>query len=431
MAANQPLFFSGSLTEAIQLALTQNKLLGCFITDDSEASRAWEASCRTNTQVSALLSTRTVFLKLQSGSTEAGYLAAYAPIEAVPSIIFLRRGQVVRRINANEVTSLAQLHEAIIALYPDDASTSPATSSTTSTPIPSVSPASAPVTLNTPTTSTQIPVSSTPSPAPQSPQPKLDKGKGKATTTTPSEDAALTAKVLQKKFVPKADAEERARILALLENDKRERAMRKAKERAERLGETLPAEHSTTSSSKTVSKAKDCALLFRLLDGSSHKARFKPTDCLASIRKTLDPLVAATAETPGQTPPYTFKILLTPAPPHAVTISEEEKPLEDLGLMPSATLVLVPAKKWVESNQGGGGGWGLGSLVGGIVGTVGGAVGGVVNNVLGYHSVPGTDAGPHQGRSGEDRGGGSGEKKGDKNRSYYNGNGATYEGRDD
>jgi hypothetical protein len=56
--------------------------------------------------------------------------------------------------------------------------------------------------------------------------------------------------------------------------------------------------------------------------------------------------------------PYTFKQILAPQPARSISISEEQESLRDLGLLPSATLVLQPVQSYTDAygssaNQGG------------------------------------------------------------------------------
>lgn len=89
--------------------------------------------------------------------------------------------------------------------------------------------------------------------------------------------------------------------------------------------------------------------------------------------------------------------------------------------------MLKPVKKYVSAG-------GAGVVGGGLLGGLGGLVGGVgrlVGGVLGYGQVSQTDpdARREQGRReerGEER-----REGGERNRSYYNGNGASFEGRDE
>lgn len=142
--------------------------------------------------------------------------------------------------------------------------------------------------------------------------------------------------------------EERQRILQAIEDDKAARKARQSEKEAERklafeaqnqdkqtaspaLSSTLPA---------TTRSSQHCFLQVRLFDGSTLRNRFPSGSRLgADVRKWVD-------ENRGDDKhPYTFKVVLTPLPNKNIDITEEDSSLQDLGLTPSSTLILVPASK--------------------------------------------------------------------------------------
>lgn len=143
-------------------------------------------------------------------------------------------------------------------------------------------------------------------------------------------------------------AEERKRILKRIEDDKRERREREAQEKQARL--LLSATHDEGSSSQTPAiplprrqegsiHGDHCNLQVRLFDGSTIRSRFKNDATLAGdVRRWIDE-----ERTDGDAP-YTFRVVLSPLPNKAIEPTEETGSLLSLGLAPSATLVLVPAK---------------------------------------------------------------------------------------
>jgi hypothetical protein len=83
-----------------------------------------------------------------------------------------------------------------------------------------------------------------------------------------------------------------------------------------------------------------CSIQVRLFDGSTIRTRFSSGDSLAEqVRKWIDENRSDTKF------PYTFKVLLTPLPNRVIDVTEEGKSLRELGLAPSATLVLAPVAK--------------------------------------------------------------------------------------
>lgn len=163
-------------------------------------------------------------------------------------------------------------------------------------------------------------------------------------------------------------AEERRRILKRIEDDRRERKEREAQERQARLlaqtqaqgggsggggsSNINPPERSGTATSGPTSSSQhhqNCNLQVRLLTGTSIRGRFAATATLASdVRPWVDAQAAASSgDARGEANnggAYTFRVVLTPQPNRAVSDAEESsQTLADLGLPPSATLVVVPA----------------------------------------------------------------------------------------
>jgi hypothetical protein len=175
---------------------------------------------------------------------------------------------------------------------------------------------------------------------------------------------------------------EKERILAQIELDKAERKARQAEEKRLRLNQAAEAEpisHTQTSRSIRPSNAKTANLQVRLLDGGTIRNQF-PAD--ATLTQDVRPWIDSNLESKA---PYTFKHILPPQPARAISMSEENSPLRDLDLLPSATLVLQPVSNFTEAYAGGPDGMlampynaalGAYSLVAGTVGAVTGTLGG-------------------------------------------------------
>ena len=140
--------------------------------------------------------------------------------------------------------------------------------------------------------------------------------------------------------------QERERILKIIENDKLERRHRLELQRESNLGDSSANAQIATEVAQAQSKihpppsAKQCALRIRLFDGSSLHSTFPITQNLNThVRVWVD-----TERTDGAAP-YTFKQVMTPNNNRAISISEEMESLETLGLVPNATLIMVPTKK--------------------------------------------------------------------------------------
>ena len=83
------MFYDGDLQSGIALALQENKSVACFLTDNGSESRRWQESYLTDEQIGIALRSRTVTLRIEAGSQEAGFLAAYYPVPQVPAFILI------------------------------------------------------------------------------------------------------------------------------------------------------------------------------------------------------------------------------------------------------------------------------------------------------------------------------------------------------
>ena len=162
----------------------------------------------------------------------------------------------------------------------------------------------------------------------------------------PKRAADLKYAAMQKKKQQEA-RQERERVLKQIEDDKAERKARDAarKEQAKIAAGTEPNPFTAPSSEMgSIRRADHCALKVRLFDGSAISSRFPSETTLeGEVRKWVD------QEQQVAESPYTFKHILTPFPNKEISISEEGKSLQDLGLVPNATLVLVPVKDFTPA----------------------------------------------------------------------------------
>lgn len=154
--------------------------------------------------------------------------------------------------------------------------------------------------------------------------------------------------------------EERARVLKRIADDKAERKAREERRKAEReagrsaaLSEFAAAsqqqqqqQDTAAAPSSALQRRHDqCALQVRLFDGSTIRTRLPAKATVAhDVRAWVDE-----ARTDGKDP-YTFKVILTPRPNRAIDhAAEEDQTLQELGLTPSATLVLTPVDRYATA----------------------------------------------------------------------------------
>ncbi|GKT95220.1 LOW QUALITY PROTEIN: UBX domain-containing protein [Colletotrichum tofieldiae] len=351
------MFFTGSLQEGIATALQQSKCVFCFVTDEAVA------------------------LRLKKGSEEAGYLAAIFPLPNTPTVVVIKNGDLKEYITAG--TSKDEFVSRVTTAF-RGAQDQPA--------VPQPAAAPAPATAAQPTDDLPPLPQSTPRPNPPGPA-RLTLAPRPATPTQEEENAATLRAVLaeraarleaqrleserkakaaraaaaekaetdnskqaeqtrnHKEALKKARqdaADEKARILKKIEDDRAERRAKAAERAAIRnqasspkLGDVAAALTRSESSSlapSTSSASGMTALQVRLLDGSTIRSRFPSKTALGGdVRAWVDG-----ERTDGSKEPYRFKVVLAPQPSKLIDDTEESKSLAELNLSPSSTLVLAP-----------------------------------------------------------------------------------------
>lgn len=203
-------------------------------------------------------------------------------------------------------------------------------------------------------------------------QQQSDKGKSRADGSEYARNKARVDWVQQQAKRKQEAKDEKERIMARIEADKRERKT-KDEERKQAASAATASEPLPTDSSSTITPpaptARTCALQVRLFDGSSIKTRFASDSTLATAVREW---IKTTSPPGGADIPYNFRQILTPKPSRTIEISEETQTLFDVGLMPTATLVLVPVAGFTEAYSGGAS---SGGLIGSAYGLVSGAFG--------------------------------------------------------
>ncbi|THZ10585.1 hypothetical protein D6C95_00449 [Aureobasidium pullulans] len=445
------MFFPGDLQSGISLAIQEHKLVACFVRqDDDETSHKWESEWLTapldtssdahdQKSVGERLGEKAVLLRINAGSTEAGFLGAFCSLASMPKLLVIRAGSVVEDIDANVNEDEFKKRIAALLQPPTQLQT---TQSTTSIPqnedsatadvsqvlssVPYIGERGTALqdsgTISRETAETNVPI---PAPtqgnnatmqqfltergarleAERKRKEEADKEARKATAKARKESSdkqAAESSSLPPSKQDWADQQrsrnkearvERERILKSIESDK---AARKEKERQRRLaaqGEPSSAAaqrpvHTDTAPGRN---STVCALQIRLFDGSSLRTKFDPSATLATAVRTY---ISQNSQTDI---PYEFRQILLPNPSRNISVGEEGESLKSLGLTPNATLVLVPIKGYTDAYASGGNGLvskgfnaGFG-LLSGAASMLGTAVGGV----MGYASGSNERQGPY------------------------------------
>ncbi|KAK2010099.1 UBX domain-containing protein [Colletotrichum eremochloae] len=395
------MFFTGSLQEGIATALQQNKCVFCFVTDEEAESQTWETEYLIESAIAALIRDEAVALRLKKGSEEAGYLAAIFPLPNTPTVVIIKNGNLKEYITAG--TSKDEFVRRVTTAF-SGAQGQPVA------PQPATAPAPVPTAQTTDDlydeTTSSSPQAAAPSTntqnAPARPSTSDSSPRGSATPTQEEENAAILRTVLaeraarleaqrieserkakaaraaaaekaetdnskqaqqtrnHKEALKKARqdaADEKARILKRIEDDRAERRAKAAERAAIRnqasspkLGEVAAALTRSESSSLAPSTSSTngmTALQVRLLDGSTIRSRFPSKTLVKDVRAWVDG-----ERTDGSKEPYRFKVILAPLPSKLIDDTEESKSLSELSLSPSSTLVLAPVGAHVSAYEG-------------------------------------------------------------------------------
>jgi hypothetical protein len=311
-------------------------------------------------QLTELIKSSSIALRLTAGSDEAGYLAQIFPLPQAPTVVIIKNGELKEYITPG-VTKDDFVRRVQGAF---NAQTRPSTSDQAAT-----STAEAPAPQAEATTDT------TPQESNRSDNVRRILAERAARMQAQKEEAERKAKEERTKAKEKAKAEaeagadtdaarthkqaellkkrkqkendERKRILKRIEDDKaerRERAAERQRQRADnqKIGDVAASlVNAPESKLPSTTKLSDMtALQVRLFDGSTIRSRFKTASPMKEVRKWVDE-----SRNDGKLP-YTFKQVLTPLPNKNIDETEEDQDIGELGLSPSSTLVLIPVTKY-------------------------------------------------------------------------------------
>ena len=438
----------------------------CSTIDDDETSATWEnewlagthetaPESETTANIPTIIKSKTVLLRLDYGTTEASFLSAFCPIDEAPTLVIIHNGTVVDKLEGN--LEYSEWSQRLLKACGVDAEGANANAPAQSQQQATATPASSAVPANDATSegAASAPADTTSSHSPEQIQALLsergarleaerlrrearekaeriararakreaderalaaaqtDSGKGKGKERADgSESARNKARIdwVEQQAKRKTEAkDEKQRILARIEADKRERKNRDEERRqaaSAMAGEPLPSSTSkaaASTSTRTPPTSGTCAIQVRLFDGSSIKGRFAHDSTLATAVREW---IKETSPAGGADIPYNFRQILTPHPSRTIEISEEGQTLSDVGLMPTATLVLVPVAGFTEAYSS----TGSGGILGSAYGLVSGAFG-LAGSALGYVTGYGSGVNSTEGREGIYMGGTADEQE--------------------
>ncbi|KAB5562901.1 hypothetical protein GE09DRAFT_763577 [Coniochaeta sp. 2T2.1] len=349
------MFFQGTLQEGIATALQQNKLVVCFVTDGESESQKWENEFLVDDAIRQFLSTKAVMLKLQAGSTEAGYLAAIFPLPKTPTLVIMNKGELKEYIAAgvSREDFMARASKALgggTVSQPQEPTSSQPTSASSPTSPPEVAQPSPQIQALLADRAARLEAQR----KKEAEQRRAEKGKAKAESSQKPKDPAQEKYSEELKKRQQAAREDRQRVLQAIADDKAARKAKAQEREFERgmlkggpvslIGEDGGRVVGVASTGEKEAGGKKegdgrCKLQIRLWDGSTVRHTWDGSETLGKgVRGWLDQQEGMQGVGVG----YGFKVILTPKPSRSIDVGEEGQTLAELGLTPSATLVLVP-----------------------------------------------------------------------------------------
>jgi hypothetical protein len=396
------MFHQGDLQSGIQAAIASNKLVACFICSDDEESRKWEQEwlgVGTSPAPIQVFTRKAVILRIEHGSQEMGFLSAFCPVANSPTFVIIDRGRVVDKVESGvgQEEFMTRVNKAL-GLDMDVVNKEEYRKASAGEPSPEhKEPASSTTLHESPSTtavgSSSDTFSNATQPASQDGMGSLfpdraerleaekaqreaaekaertaranarrkeaeeaaamhGKGKEKA-SDNPAKEKSRRDWMAQQKQRNDEAKQERQRILAQIQADKEERRARSQKGPPSMPPESPLPPSADAASRRMMGAGGMCSLQIRLFDGSSIKGRFEPSATLATVvRDWIKTTTAEQGNTNAADIPFTFKQLVPPQPSRSIEISEEHQSLVELGLIPSATLVLAPVAGYTEAYSG-------------------------------------------------------------------------------
>ncbi|KAL9087995.1 MAG: hypothetical protein Q9159_003350 [Coniocarpon cinnabarinum] len=359
------MFYPSDVQSGISTALQSGRSVVCFVTDDGEESQSWEHTWLRNQNLPQQLESKAVTLRIETGSQEAQQLSAFYPVEEAPALLIINQGRLVAHIRKGTDESdfallvlkglhpnLGQPSQILNGSLPQQAASNPPAPTARSEQASSPTPVA---TTNAGQSAHQT-----------SSQSMASVDEGAMSTPVPPTNASNTTKSRQQDSYAQRQAranqearQERERVRALIEADKRSRRAREEQRRFEAQEASAEARRASSVTaevgeigSQTKSRGAttaEAAVSIRLMDGTALRSKFERG---ATLYRDVRPWIDAN-RTDG-TLPYTFKVVLTPRPSRALDDADEGKTLVDLGLAPSASLVLVPVRNLSEAYHSGG-----------------------------------------------------------------------------
>ncbi|KAF3930212.1 hypothetical protein ABW20_dc0103120 [Dactylellina cionopaga] len=381
------IFFSGRIEEAIAATVANQKPLVCFVTDESDDSNVWEQEYLHDETISTPLKDSAITVRLLKESTEANYLNAFCAITTYPTLLIIKNGGagvdgltvVSNPISKEDFVSKIQAtfsNQPTASLLDgvNSSPTFPVTQSadpTPSAPAAPIATSSAPTTQETQQPTDDLPAN-TQFPPDSATARRLasiqEQHRERITRLKAQREAAEREEEKKRELARRQDTKamteasesqksrsnrqyaeeqrkrkmemekERRRVLEQIKADREEMKIREMNRKAiaaeAELSESAASYEVKDSQKGKGRESGDCNLAFRLFDGSRISNKF-PSD--ATVEKDVRPWLDKNRTDSAQ--PY--KLVMQAVGASSKNI-EGSSTLGDLGLSPSAILILKP-----------------------------------------------------------------------------------------
>ncbi|RHZ47292.1 UBX domain protein [Aspergillus thermomutatus] len=391
------MFYPGGLQAGISLAVTEAKAVVCFVRDDEEASCVWEDEYFKDDEVNPSM------MAIAVGSDEAGFLTSFCPIVRFPAVVVIKNGM-LREYLVPEISKdgfRSRLRAALddsqsTTQYVPQNTSSPSAASSSAT-APATAPAPAPTATANPTTPTSA-LSGSDKGQPEASGTQQPKSHQQEHDPSPEQTQEAPTKAAGSHGTPQATQKH--------QQSKREQQARRYVANIQKQSVVEPRKDTLSPSAtdagsgvgpsneastpRQPSPPKQYRLQVRLFDGSSVRNSFAPSQTIrGDVRPWLDGLLQ------DEKRPYNLKHILTPLPNRTLTIADEERMLEDLGLGSTANLVMIPINSYIEAYNSSGSSLPVRAAYSayGLLSSAVGTATGLVGSFIGYNPTSSNSSG--------------------------------------
>ncbi|KAI8334563.1 hypothetical protein BC941DRAFT_431560 [Chlamydoabsidia padenii] len=373
---SSPIWFQGTINEAVQLVQNKNCLFMVFIHDDKEPSQQIDKLLM-DAKVQDILQ-KHVSIKLDLDSENARMFGQFYPIQRVPMVYFIKQG--IIKDFAIETTTGQEIIDKVDRLDRSDSFVPPPSTQTNIQSVAATNspPSSSSLPMDTRSDEDTVTIANTDSNTEylssssmtdmdkkaklkqqmeqaRARRDEIEKENEKQREIKRRQDgkeAQLTKQQLQDqqnklyfakiKKEKQADEEHRRKIKEQIARDREEKVAERQRRLQQQKESSQPSSSSASQQSKETRHHDVCHLNVRQGDGNNIRNTFKSQDKLEDVRTWIDE-----NRTDGDQP---YK-LLAQFPTRHFSTGDEQKTLYDLDLVPSGTLIMKPIRNVASAYQ--------------------------------------------------------------------------------